>query len=1158
MSVDYANTAPVAKIKVSSTNVEVNTEITFDASESSDAENDKLTYKWFIGDEEVSTAQTFKNSFNEAGVYAVSLVVSDGKLSSQKVTQNIVVTASSEDDYKYTISCDATSEGEIICENKNDTTKYSSYYWYVSDVSASSKLNENAKLSYKPSKSGVYRVTLFLLDDNNKVISNVTEQVSVVVPIVYVEPKLDFSCTVTDICNSQEFVCKNKTVVDKDNPIVSYSWLVDGNNVATTKDLTYKLDDSKEGKLVSNVTLTAIATDSKKYETNSKSVEYSFDACHETPDINVEFNCKVSGEKLNCSASEDLVAKASSFAWTLANGSVIGKNSELSYTPSNLVVGNNEVCVNLTATVDSKDYTGKESCSTIVHSEVINECKGDECSYSELKNSFEDIPLASDGSNPYRIYLKASSSNAPYVYAYASSTQFLGAWPGTVMKEVSGISDLWYIDLPETVSSSAKIIFNTINGNVNNRYPADGKGGVAYTSDFCFDFANTSVLTKKACGIQSTDSSITLSFSKGSADSVTDIRELVDNSGEYLDTALFISNPSTVDKEATGTYSINGVYIGKFKNGQVLRIGENVVPTLDNPVDINVTITADSDTSKSATAKFRKLKYQKVDNPYQEAACVSEITSGDNQSSSGETLTISTASGSYGNKLACYKGNGEESCNLRIYQVMVESFQDGDPSRGYGVGYGTSSHNGDLRGIINAIPYIKALGANAIWLTPIFNSCDGTGSGCSKLDATGYFTKDYFKIDGHFGSIKDFEELVETVHKNNMYIFLDGVFGHFKAGVNTQSDNGSTLITTSTCYGSGMITYNSNCADWTNSNTENFYKDVATYWIKKYKIDGWRLDQAYQVNPVEKWANVRKAVESAAETVTYTNGNGDTVHPLGYMVGELWEGNANIQKYGFGPSSNPGLKSNFDFNMRYALVQALAVEESGKKDHSGTRLLTQYSENENDFASHAMPNLMITNHDLVRFGDLLQRGSIAEPSADNYWALHRLAFAFQAAYSGPITVYYGDEIGQEVPNFSTKKNADGYYDDHVSRDNGRISGFNSNEQALHDYVAKLLAIRAVHPALHNGAMTPIYADTDLFVIRKHNSDDNVLFAMNLSGNSKTLKVSASIINAKSTLTDAVTGKRYTANNGVFTVPLNAYSSGFLVVDAKDSDLLCTK
>ena len=88
-------------------------------------------------------------------------------------------------------------------------------------------------------------------------------------------------------------------------------------------------------------------------------------------------------------------------------------------------------------------------------------------------------------------------------------------------------------------------------------------------------------------------------------------------------------------------------------------------------------------------------------------------------------VTVNTAAGSADSRLACYKGNGagDVACGLRMYQVMVEAFANGDDSINYGVGYGPSDHKGDLQGIINSLDYIKSTGVNALWLTPVFNSC---------------------------------------------------------------------------------------------------------------------------------------------------------------------------------------------------------------------------------------------------------------------------------------------------------------------------------------------------------------------------------------------------------------------------------------------------
>src|SRR4029079_13241855 len=74
-----------------------------------------------------------------------------------------------------------------------------------------------------------------------------------------------------------------------------------------------------------------------------------------------------------------------------------------------------------------------------------------------------------------------------------------------------------------------------------------------------------------------------------------------------------------------------------------------------------------------------------------------------------------------------------------------------------------------------------------------------------------------------------------------------------------------------------------------------------------------------------------------------------------------------------------------------------------------------------DYPDHALPNLMLGNHDLVRYGDLLQRAGLVTSTSDpEYWTRHKLAFMVQGAYTGPITRYYGEEIGDEVPGFANQ------------------------------------------------------------------------------------------------------------------------------------------
>ncbi len=74
------------------------------------------------------------------------------------------------------------------------------------------------------------------------------------------------------------------------------------------------------------------------------------------------------------------------------------------------------------------------------------------------------------------------------------------------------------------------------------------------------------------------------------------------------------------------------------------------------------------------------------------------------------------------NAYRCDAVSMNKADDLRIYQVMVESFVNGNDQIGHGTGYGTSHHKGDIQGIIDSLDYIQSLGMNGIWLTPIFNS----------------------------------------------------------------------------------------------------------------------------------------------------------------------------------------------------------------------------------------------------------------------------------------------------------------------------------------------------------------------------------------------------------------------------------------------------
>lgn len=92
------------------------------------------------------------------------------------------------------------------------------------------------------------------------------------------------------------------------------------------------------------------------------------------------------------------------------------------------------------------------------------------------------------------------------------------------------------------------------------------------------------------------------------------------------------------------------------------------------------------------------------------------------------------------------------------YQIYPKSFQD---TNGDGVG--------DLRGIINRLDYLKELGIDIIWLSPIYKS---------PFVDQGYDISDYYEIDPTFGTMDEMDELLAEAKKRDMYIVMDLVVNH--------------------------------------------------------------------------------------------------------------------------------------------------------------------------------------------------------------------------------------------------------------------------------------------------------------------------------------------------------------------------------------------
>jgi glycosidase len=122
-----------------------------------------------------------------------------------------------------------------------------------------------------------------------------------------------------------------------------------------------------------------------------------------------------------------------------------------------------------------------------------------------------------------------------------------------------------------------------------------------------------------------------------------------------------------------------------------------------------------------------------------------------------------------------------------IYQVVLDRFFDGDPANNDPPGdkglYDPTKTNwkkywgGDLAGLTQKLPYIAGMGVSAIWISPavenVHKLVNGTDAGYH-----GYWARDFYRIDPHFGTWADFDKLVAAAHSLGIKIIIDFAANH--------------------------------------------------------------------------------------------------------------------------------------------------------------------------------------------------------------------------------------------------------------------------------------------------------------------------------------------------------------------------------------------
>lgn len=328
-----------------------------------------------------------------------------------------------------------------------------------------------------------------------------------------------------------------------------------------------------------------------------------------------------------------------------------------------------------------------------------------------------------------------------------------------------------------------------------------------------------------------------------------------------------------------------------------------------------------------------------------------------------------------------------------FYQIFVDRFNMGKQNKD--ISYINCSWGdipnpktfagGDLPGIRKKLDYIKKLGCNAIYLTPVFKS----------ISNHKYDISDYWNIDEHFGTNNDLKELIDDIHDRGMYIVLDAVFNHCSELMEQFQDvkkkgRKSKYYDWFIIYGDKPEKEKCNyetfaaCEYMPKLNTSNkevreYLIDIACHYVTKYHIDGWRLDVSDEISH-SFWREFRTRVKETGKGI-----GKDIV-----IIGENWHDAHNYLR-----------GEQYDSIMNYAFTKACLdyfTKQDFKADDMAFKLNDLLMRN-TDTVNKMMLNLL-DSHDTHRF--------FSEISENR--EKMKLALCILFLYQGAPCIFYGTEI----------------------------------------------------------------------------------------------------------------------------------------------------
>mgnify|MGYP005841521497 CR=1 FL=1 len=392
---------------------------------------------------------------------------------------------------------------------------------------------------------------------------------------------------------------------------------------------------------------------------------------------------------------------------------------------------------------------------------------------------------------------------------------------------------------------------------------------------------------------------------------------------------------------------------------------------------------------------------------------------------------------------------------------------------------------GDLRGIVDKLDYLQALGVTALYLNPIFASAANHR----------YHTFDYFQVDPLLGGNEALRELLDEAHSRNMRVVLDGVFNHASRGFwpfHHILENGvdSPYLDWFIIHNWPLRPYSSdrdnppNYEAWwnlpalpklntTNPAVREYIFEVARYWLE-FGIDGWRLDVPQEIDDDEFWRKFRRVVKS--------------VNPEAYLCGEIWtEAQCWLQG------------DRFDAVMNYIFMGSIlsfcgarSLRRDYKKQHLKLKPL----------AGPAFGRVIDRMHGLydweINFAQLNLLDS--HDTARALWIIGedksalRLSVLFQMTMPGAPCIYYGDEIGLSSG------------DDPDCRQAFPWEAEGRWDHELLAFYRRATALRQRYPVLRTGAFRQLHAVGKIYAFHRQLGEQQAVVIFNTGGRSRRVEL----------------------------------------------------